>query len=69
MRRPLTNVAGRLALGCEAGSLHTRAAELAIALAAMIEEPGAADGARAAAALGDVRAELAKVIGDRPRVS
>jgi hypothetical protein len=39
MRRPLTNVAGRLALGCEAGSLHTRAAELAIALAAMIEEP------------------------------
>jgi hypothetical protein len=41
--------------GCEIGRLHTRAAELAIALAAMIEDHN--QGFRAARALGDLSAD------------
>ena len=47
--------------------LHSRAGELAIALAAMLEERGGA--ARAVAAIEQIDAELARVLGDRPRVS
>ena len=53
--------------GCEAGALHTRAGELAIALAAMLEERGGVE--RAVAALEQLGAELGRVLGDRPRFS
>jgi hypothetical protein len=55
------------AAGCDVGALHTRAGDLAIALAAMLEERGGVR--RAVAALEQLDAELARVIRDRPRVA
>jgi len=53
--------------GCEARTLHTRAGELAIALAAMLEERGGT--ARAVIAHEQLAAELDRLLGDRPSVS
>ncbi len=53
--------------GCDAGTLHTRAGELAVALAAMLEERGGT--ARAVAALEQLDVELGRVLGDRRRVA
>ena len=56
--------------GCDIGTLHTRAGELAVELAAAIEEPSSTRQAeRAGEALESLLAELRKVIGDRRRVS
>jgi hypothetical protein len=55
---------------CEVGMLHTRAAGLAIALAAVIEEPS--DSAlveRVASALDGLLAELANITAGKPRPS
>jgi len=58
--------------GCDIGMLHARAAELAIALAAAIEDPGSRElitpAERATDALDALLRELARVIGDRPSV-
>jgi hypothetical protein len=53
--------------GCDVGALHTCAGELAIALAAMLEERGGLE--RAVAALEQLDAELGRVLGNRPHVS
>jgi hypothetical protein len=55
---------------CEVGMLHTRAAGLAIALAAVIEEPSdSAFVERVASALDGLLAELVNVTAGKPRVS
>jgi len=55
---------------CDIGTLHTRAGELAVELAAAIEEPSSTRQAeRAGEALESLLAELRRVFGDRPRVS
>jgi hypothetical protein len=55
---------------CEVGTLHTRSAELAIALAVVIEQPS--DGAlveRATAALEALLAEFARTVAGKPMAS